>query len=137
VTDEQLHDEELKALAQRLGSRAADRLDVERTSAAVLARLREPAETRVIRFPIGWLRMAAAVVLVIGAGTLVYSARRPHVAVPAAAAGVDLGDLSEDQLQEMLKAMDRPADDDAGAPDTGLDGLTAPELRSLLQSLEG
>lgn len=136
MNDEQLHDEELKALAQRLGNRAADRLNVERTSAAVLARLRERPATRTIRFPVAWLRMAAAVVLVIGAGTLVYNARRPHQPA-AAAAGVDLGDLSQDQLQEMLNTIDRPVEDDLGAPDASLDGLGAPELRSLLQSLEG
>jgi hypothetical protein len=137
VNDDQLQDDELRAVAQGLGRRAGDRLDVERTSAAVLRRLREqPAVTPWARPRVAWLRLAAAVVLVVGAGALLRTARRPTAAVPAAAAGVDLGDLSADQLHEILNTIDRPSEDE-GSGDTGLDGLTAGELRSLLRSLEG
>ena len=136
MNDDQLQDDGLRAVAQGLGSRAGDRLDVERTSAAVLRRLREQPAVTWARPRVAWLRLAAAVVLVVGAGALLRTARRPTAAVPAAAAGVDLGDLSADQLHEILNTIDRPSEDE-GSGDTGLDGLTAGELRSLLRSLEG
>src|SRR2546429_8325117 len=69
--DATLHDDKLQEVARRLGARAAERLDVERTAQAVVARLRtEPrAEIRVLGWirP-AWLRIAAVLVVVVGAG---------------------------------------------------------------------
>src|SRR2546425_5599361 len=69
--DATLHDAKLQEVAQRLGARAAERLDVERTAQAVVARLRtEPrAEIRVLGWirP-AWLRIAAVLGLRVGAG---------------------------------------------------------------------
>ena len=71
--DTRLHDDELREVAQRLGARAAERLDVERTAQAVVTRLRtEPrADVRVLGWiqPV-WLRIAALLVLAAGAGVI-------------------------------------------------------------------
>ena len=62
-----MNDNELEQIAARLGERAAANLDVERTAAAVLARLKS-------RPALAWwsspalLRLAAAVTLAVGAG---------------------------------------------------------------------
>ena len=129
-----LDDARLRELAQRLGARAEQRIDVERTAAVVLARLREaPARRRV---PV-WLPIAAGLVLLLGTG-LVWRATHRATAAPAVAAGYDLKPLSADQLRELLQVIDQPLDvDSVTADDTGLDDLTAPELRSLLAVLEG
>src|SRR5947208_2629314 len=63
--DVTLHDDKLQEVARRLGARAAERLDVERTAEAVVARLRtEPrAEVRVLGWiQPAWLRIAAVLV---------------------------------------------------------------------------
>src|SRR5207247_3705514 len=74
--DATLQDDKLQEVARRLGARAAERLDVEGTAQAVVARLRtEPrAEIRVLGWirP-AWLRIAAMLVLVVGAGAVVRS----------------------------------------------------------------
>jgi len=54
-----------------------------------------------------------------------------------APAGVDLNDLSPDQLREVLSTFDQSWEDAPGSADTDWEDLSAPELRSLLRSLEG
>ncbi|PYP74941.1 MAG: hypothetical protein DMD41_00005, partial [Gemmatimonadetes bacterium] len=72
MNDHETQDERLHELARRLGVRAAERLDVERTAAAVVRRLREqPAATPAWWVRPAWLRLAAAVVLLLG-GAVVY-----------------------------------------------------------------
>ncbi|HUL04478.1 MAG TPA: hypothetical protein VLV16_14750 [Gemmatimonadales bacterium] len=129
-----LDDARLRELAQRLGARAADTLDVERTAAAVLERLREAPARR--RMPI-WLPIAAGLVLLLGAG-VVWRATHRAPAPAVAAAGYDLKTLSPDQLRQLLQVIDQPLDvDSVTADDTTWDDLTAPELRHLLAVLEG
>lgn len=141
MNDDQLHDADLRRLAERLGASAADRLDVERTAAAVLRRLRT--EPRAGRAPLiwwarsGWLGVAAALALMVGGGLVVrhrFGASHGHHYVAD-----DLRDLSTDQLREVLGTLDQtlaepesvePADDD-------LNGLTTEQLERLLESLEG
>jgi hypothetical protein len=136
--DGALHDAELEELARRLGANVAERLDVERTAAAVVTRLRDErqAPRRVwAGLPAGWLRIAAALVVVAGAG-LVARALAPRSAVPEAEA-VDLRDLSSDQLRELLNTIDQPGKQEpVSAQDVGLEDLTAQQLRTLLASLE-
>src|SRR6266702_3033210 len=71
--DDTLQDDKLQEVARRLGGRAAERLDVEGTAQAVVARLRtEPrAEIRVLGWirP-AWLRIAAMLVIVVGGGVV-------------------------------------------------------------------
>jgi hypothetical protein len=143
VNDDPLQDGELRDVARRLGARAAERLDVERTAAAVLRRLAEkPRREPWTHEPAVWLRLAAAVALLLGAGTLLHTRRRP--AAQSVVAGVEVNDLSAEQLRDVLKTVDQSVDDETtgaagalGATETELDDLTAPELRTLLRTLEG
>jgi hypothetical protein len=143
VNDHDVRDERLQAQARRLGAHAAERLDVERTAAAVLRRLREqPATTAAWWARPAWLRIAAAVVLLLGGG-VVY--RGTRVAGPATAVvGWDgLNGLSSDQLRALIQSLDEPvlkiAEEEglASSQEAGLEDLSAGQLRELLRSLEG
>jgi hypothetical protein len=138
-------DRDLEKLAQRLGARAAERLDVERLAQAVVTRLRE--EPRVTagswlwKGP-AWLRIAAAIVLLLGAalavrGLLHEPSTTSAVAVPLDG---DLSDLTADQLRETMSSLDQPLIDDTageGSIDGALEALNKNELRTLLRTLEG
>ncbi|PYP68824.1 MAG: hypothetical protein DMD36_11965 [Gemmatimonadetes bacterium] len=133
--DAMLHDAKLQEVAQRLGAGAAERLDVERTARAVVERLRAgPRAERWTWVQPAWLRIAAAAILVIGGGlftrALVWQ-RAPGSAV-VVPVGEDLTDLTAEQLREALTVLDQPVSEE-GAGDTGVEGLTAEELRALLQ----
>jgi len=138
--DATFHDARLQELAQRLGTRAAERLDVERTAQAVVARLQEearaPARPSVWRQP-AWLKIAAALVVVAGAGVV---ARGVWPARPGAAAPVetvDLSDMSAPQLRELLRSVEQPgAPEPVSSQDVGLEDLSPAQLRALLASLE-
>jgi hypothetical protein len=136
VNDEPLQDTGLRALAQLLGAGAAERLDPERAAQAVVRRLRdEPRAVRIRLLP-AWLPLAATIVVVLGAG-LVWRSLRPDGSAPAPA-GLDLNNLSADQLRAVLNAVDQPLDvAPTGSAETGLDDLTPRELRRLLRALEG
>ena len=143
-----VHDQELRQLAQRLGAAAADRLDVERTAQAVLARLR--AGDAATRSPIqwmqpAWIRAAAVVVVMLGAGLLLYY----HIHHPTtASAGIDstvtgttageLADFSPGQLQDVLAALNEPVETTplVHAGDAGVEDLSESQLQSLLRSME-
>ncbi|HVH68905.1 MAG TPA: hypothetical protein VM716_13635 [Gemmatimonadales bacterium] len=138
--DATVHDAKLQELAQRLGNRAAERLDVERTATAVVERLRtEPrAEVWVWMQP-AWLRVAAAIVLVVGAGAVALETRtKIATPEPVAAAGAELRDLSTEQLRYVLESVGQPDGEQAvSAQEVGLEQLSEPQLRALLESLEG
>jgi hypothetical protein len=143
VNDHDARDERLQAQARHLGAEAADRLDVERTAAAVLQRLREqPAATAAWWARPAWLRIAAAVVLLLGGGVVF---RGTRVVGPATAVvGWDgLNGLSSDQLRALIHSLDEPvlriAEEEgvASAQEAGLEDLSAAQLRELLRSLEG
>ena len=142
--DAPLDDGKLQEVARRLGARAADRLDVERTAQAVVTRLRtEPrADIRVLG-PIrpAWLRIAAAVVLLVGAGVVALNVRVPlfTTPVPAATASGELSELSGDELRAVLEAVGQPGGEqqEVSPQDLSLEDLSAPQLRALLESLEG
>ncbi len=140
MTRDDLPDAELREVARRLGARAAERLDVEATAYVVLERLREtPPRVRPVWRRPAWLSLAAALVLLLGTGIALrtgHQAPPPPVSV-VAPAGVDVNDLSPDQLREVLNAIDQPMNNGTGSADAGLEDLSAPELRRLLHSLEG
>src|SRR3989442_10344080 len=111
-----LHDEQLRLVAQPLGAAAADRLDVEQTTAAVLARLRTgrtPARpVPLLKTRRAWLAAAAVVALVIGTVVLARHALTSHVpvvvdtmSVPTTSPG-DLANLTPAQLRDVLAALD-------------------------------
>lgn len=134
-------DEVLRRMAQGLGTRAADQLDVEVTAAAVIQRLRTEvgAERGTWRPWTGprWLLAAAAVALVLGAGVLL----RPHPRAVHRAHYVadDLRDLSTDELRDVLGTLDQTLAQPAAVEPTeeDLNDLTTEQLERLLESLEG
>ena len=138
MNDQPLQDGQLRDLARQLGVRAAERLDPEQTAQAVVRRLREPRQAPGTRWRPVWLSAAATVALLLGGG-LVWRSVRP--AIPSsitAGQGLDLNDLSAEQLRDVLNAVDQPLDVDAtGSLETEIDDLSPRELRSLLRALEG
>jgi hypothetical protein len=133
-------DEELEKLAQRLGARAAERLDVATTAQAVVERLRaeRAAGERVgIWLPRQWLRIAAALVIAVGGGAVAVRIMQPNSGTPPSAP-VDLDGLSTDQLQQVLNGVEQ-SDGEVVLPaqDVSLEDLNTVELRALLESLEG
>jgi anti-sigma factor RsiW len=142
--DAMLHDARLRELAQRLGARAAERLDVDRTAQAVVTRLREQPRVTAPAFvwmrP-GWLKLAAAVVLLLGTGLVTRGVLRDGrpTAMSVVPVGEDLRDLTADQLREAIGSLDQPLTDESGVLDSGagLESLSADELRALLRALEG
>jgi hypothetical protein len=132
--DHMLHD-----AAQRLGERAAARLDVERVAQAVVARLREqPESTRTWRVRAVWLRVAAVAVLVVGGVLLVRPGTVRHTSDLAIIDG--LSDLSPDQLEGLLQTWEQGNESgvlSVTTQEAGLEQLDASQLRELLRSLEG
>ncbi len=142
--DATLDDGKLQEVARRLGARAADRLDIERTAQAVVTRLRtEPrADIRVLgSVRPAWLRIAAALVMVVGAGVVALNVRVPRFTtpVPPATASGELSELSGDELRAVLEAVGQPGGEqqEVSPQDLSLEDLSAPQLRALLDSLEG
>lgn len=132
-------DVELERLAQRLGARAAERLDVEGTAAAVVARLRtERARQRPWWSQPAWLRAAAVIVLMAGVGLVVRGQFITRPSPPGHYVREDLQDLSADQLREVLGHLDETLNDATIQPASDdFSDLTTEQLQALLQSLEG
>jgi hypothetical protein len=126
----------LHELAKRLGSRASARLDVEATAQKVLQRLREQPARRPIWVQATWLRIAAAVVILVG-GAITLRQVWPdtgsddHVTHFIAD---DLRDLSTDELRTLLTSFDEIIAE-SGVPDStsDLQELDAQQLRELLR----
>ncbi|HKC41647.1 MAG TPA: hypothetical protein VKC15_19030 [Gemmatimonadales bacterium] len=133
--DAKLHD-----AARRLGVQAAERLDVERVAARVVERLRdEPVRpTRPAWMQPAWLRIAAAVVLLVGGGLVWRQAGNPAAPHGAHFVTDDLTDLSADQLRDVLNTLDETLNlGSTTLPDGDLDDLDAQQLQAVLRSLEG
>ena len=128
-----MNEDKLMQAAQRLGARAAERLDVEATARKVVARLREAPVRRPVWVQATWLRIAAAIVVVAG-GAVVLN-RWPtdtddHVAHFIAD---DLRGLSDDELRTLLTSLDQIVDESAPDSTSDLQELDAQELRELLR----
>ena len=135
--DAKLHD-----AARRLGVQAAEQLDVERLAAAVIERLRrEPARaTRPAWMQPAWLRIAAAVVVLVGGGLVWRQIGSPTGGAAHGAHLVtdDLTDLSADQLRDVLNTLDETLNlGSTTLPDGDLEDLDAQQLQAVLRSLEG
>jgi hypothetical protein len=138
--DATLQDATLHEAARRLGSAAAERLDVERVAAAVVEQLhRELAgATRPAWIQPRWLRIAAAVLVLVGGGLVLQQVRSPVVSHGAHFVTDDLSDLSADQLQDVLNTLDETLDlGSTMLPEVDLEDLDAQQLRAVLRSLEG
>jgi len=138
--DAKSRDAKLLDAAQRLGVAAAERLDVERVAAAVVERLRaEPAGAmRPAWLQPAWLRIAAAVVVLVGGGLVWQTMKNPTPSHVAHFVTDDLSDLSAAQLQDVLNTLDETLDSGSTTlPDSDLEDLDAQQLQAVLRSLEG
>lgn len=137
MNDAMSNDATLHELARQLGDRAAGQLDVERTAEAVLARLRAtPAVVVPLWARPAWIRIAATLVVFLGAAVLFRSANPGHPVDHYVAE--ELNDLSADDLRQILATLDETLDTPGSGTDTeGLDDLNAQQLRELLRALEG
>lgn len=141
--EDELHDATLRELAKQLGARAAERLDVDRTAQAVVTRLREQSRASLwarLGMQPAWLKVAATVAVVLGAAVVARAVLHEPSVTSAAVVPVaeDLSDLTPQQLRETMRSLDQPLlGETAGAVETGLEGLSADELRALLRTLEG
>jgi hypothetical protein len=136
-----MNEERLVSLAKRLGTDAAARLDVEATARKVVERLREQPVRRIAWVQQTWLRIAAALVIVLsGAVAVRQNLVRGRSAHTAHFIADDLSDLSTDELRAVLRSFDELISNDSGAVPEGstdLHELDAQQLRAVLRSLEG
>jgi len=113
---------------------------VEATAQAVIERLRaeRAAGERIgLWLPRQWLRIAAALVIVVGGGAVALrimgSSHQSFASAPA-----DLDGLSTDQLKQVLDGVGESGGEAVvSVQDVSLDDLNTVELRALLESLEG
>ncbi|HEV2671826.1 MAG TPA: hypothetical protein VGU74_12075 [Gemmatimonadales bacterium] len=133
-------DTKLEHFAKRLGAAAAERLDVDATARNVVAALRRQPARRRTWIAVHWMRVAAAVVVLLGGGLLV----RQTVTVPVDSehpdhlVADDLGDLTTEQLKDVLERFDEIVGSSTALPDSSdLRELDAQQLRDVLRSLEG
>ena len=130
-----MNEEKLIQAAQQLGTRAAERIDVQATARKVVERLREQPVRRTPWIHATWLRIAAAVVLVVGGGVGVISLiPDPESPVPVHLIADDLRDLSTDELRSLLTSFDQILDESV-VPDSTADlpELDTQQLRELLR----
>lgn len=142
-----LHDEDLRQAVRRLGHAAAERLDVDKTAQAVLARLRAgeaPARSAMHWLQPVWMRAAAVVVVMIGGGLLTYrtihrTAESPAIDTTVAVTGTgELSDVPPGELQDVLNGLEEPAEITPAvhAGEAGVEDLSEPQLQSLLKAME-
>jgi len=138
-----VHDEALRQVARRLGAEAADRLDVERTAQAVVARLRAgdvPQRPPIRWMQPAWMRAAAVIVVMIGVGVVyrvLHPVAQPQVPQPDSV-NVELAALRPSQLQDVIASLDQPVEltPTVHAGDAGVEDLSEPQLQSLLKAME-
>ena len=130
-----MNEDKLMRAAQQLGARAAERLDVDATARKVVERLREQPLRRTIWFRTTWLRIAAAVVILVGGAiTLqIWPTGTPDDHVTHFIAD-DLSDLSADELRTLLASFDQIIGENVVPDSTSdLQELDAQQLRELLR----
>lgn len=133
-------DARLEGLAKQLGHKAGDRLNVEATARKVVEGLREQPVRRIAWAQQRWLRIAAALVIVLGGAVAVRrNLVRSDAAHTAHLVADDLNDLSADELRDVLRSFDQLIGDSVAVPEgsTDLHELDAQQLRAVLRSLEG
>ncbi len=133
----EMDERELERVAKRLGRVAAERLDVERTVQAVVARLRaEPAPV------VWWRRMrvlqatAAAAMILLTVGVLVRGQiDRDVITLSDVAVPVELRALEVEELEEVFDSLEvyAPVYELAA----NLENLTEGQLEELLRTMEG
>jgi len=132
---------EIERMAPALGRDAAERIDPDRVTERVLARLRRAGaeEVSVVGWPrTAWLRAAAVAAVLIGGGLVM----REVGAGPGTGAGIEpigpyaLDELSSTELDEVLDSLT----DEAPVADViqaGFFELDETQLQELLRQMEG
>jgi hypothetical protein len=135
-----MEDHEIERLVRATGQQAADRLDVERVAARVVARLRE--DRAAARRPArAWwssprvLRLAAALAVLVTGGILVRGVWE-NGAEPGLMVAPMLRDLSADELTEVYDSLGVEAPVHEGVA-VGLESLSEAQLSELLRLMEG
>jgi len=142
-SDSGIHDAALRQAARQLGAEAGDRLDVEQTAQAVLARLRAgdaPARPPIRWMQPAWMRAAAVVVVMIGAGVVyrvMHPVTTPSVTQPDSVKD-ELTALLPAQLHAVMASLDEPGELSPAvhAGDAGVEDLSETQLQSLLKAME-
>ena len=137
-----MNEEAMIAAAKRLGTGPAGRLDVEATARKVMERLREQPAHRLAWIHVQWVRIAAAVAIVVGGGLALHQMWPVNEASghPAHFVADDLSDLSTDQLRDVLDRFDEMVGGTGTTLPEGssdLRELDEQQLRRVLHSLEG
>ena len=102
----------------------------------MVERLREPVK-REGWTPPEWLRVAAIVTLLLGAGITLQRGGTPGTPLAASYGLEDLRELTTAELEQVLATLDRTLSaDESDAGEVNLDSLTPAQLQALLQSLE-
>ena len=126
----------LNELAQRLGAREAEGLDVETAARNVVARLREP-ERRPSWIRPAVLRIAAMIVVLVG-GVFFLKDRNDTAAHRGThLVADDLSDLSNEELQSVWAGFEQMLDSTVAPTSPDLNELDAQQLQTVLRSLEG
>jgi hypothetical protein len=110
------------------------------TARKVVERLREQPVRRAAWIHPAWVRIAAAVVILLGSAIAVRQVHRGGQSAQHVAHFVadDLNDLSIDELRDVLTSIDVTTDSVAVPEDsTDLRALDARQLRAMLRDLEG
>jgi hypothetical protein len=130
-----MDERDIERVASRLGARAAQAVDVDRVSAAVLRRLRAAGGARRPRPVSRWLALAAGVAIV--AGTTYYTFAVGDVQGPALSgtAVPQLAGLNSAELGEILDSLTVEPVSLSGQ--VSLDDLNAEQLAELLRLMEG
>lgn len=133
-------DAALRHIAARLGARAAERVNAAAVGRTVVERLRDPAVvTRAVRVRLwspAWLRLAAAVVVLAGAGVVARQVLPVSDPAPRLVAD-DLTDLGAEQLTELLGSLDQVLGGTPAPADGDLQDLDAEQLERVLRAMEG
>lgn len=131
-----MNEEKLIQAAQKLGARAAERLDVDATARKVVERLREQPVRSVMWVQATWFRIAAALVLIVGGGLVMVRVVKntQHPTANTHLIADDLRDLSTDDLRSLLTSFDQVINESV-VPDSTADlpELDAQQLRQLLR----
>lgn len=133
-------DRNLEQMARGLGASAAERVDVERVAARVVARLREDRDAGRSPERLWWrtpaVLRAAAAVLVLAAGGLVARSVLVRQGPELAASFPALAELSTAELEEVYDSLsfETPLHEVVAV---GLHDLTEEQLRELLRLMEG
>jgi len=133
-------DARLRALAALLGAQAAQRIDADLVARRVVERLRRPVAVplprRVHRVVPVWLRLAAVLMVLAGAGVAA-RALLLHPAPLTQFVTADLAGLDVDELSELLSTLDQTLSEARDPAPGGLDELDVDQLDRVLRGLDG